>query len=98
MTLTVVAVAEAGFRVLAIDFRGYGKSRGPGQSDIFAAPLYVDALAAVHYLFIVARDDAGPRLRRIRAQYLKAPDRKSSSFSMAPRTRSSCSKPTKEIA
>jgi len=25
--------ASAGFRVLALDFRGYGKSRGPGQSD-----------------------------------------------------------------
>jgi pimeloyl-ACP methyl ester carboxylesterase len=41
---------RAGFRVLAIDFRGYGQSRGPGQSDIFTAPLYHDVLAAVRYL------------------------------------------------
>src|SRR5208283_2765830 len=38
------------FRVLAIDFRGYGASRGPGQSDPLSAPLHLDILAAVHYL------------------------------------------------
>jgi len=43
-------LAAAGFRVLAIDFRGYGKSRGPGQSDPMDAPLYLDVLAAVRYL------------------------------------------------
>jgi len=42
--------ATAGFRVLALDFRGYGKSRGPGQSDPLSAPLQLDVLAAVHYL------------------------------------------------
>jgi pimeloyl-ACP methyl ester carboxylesterase len=41
---------SAGFRVLALDFRGYGKSRGPGQSDPLSAPLHLDVLAAVHYL------------------------------------------------
>ena len=41
---------EAGFRVLAFDFRGYGESRGPGQSDVFTAPLHLDVLAAVRYL------------------------------------------------
>ena len=41
---------KAGYRVLAIDFRGYGESKGPGQGDIFTAPLYLDVLAAVHYL------------------------------------------------
>src|SRR6202012_1467979 len=45
-----IALTEAGFLVLAIDFRGYGPSRGPGQSDPMSAPLYFDVLAAVHYL------------------------------------------------
>ncbi len=43
-------LASAGFRVLAFDFRGYGKSQGPGQSDVFTAPLHLDVLAAVRYL------------------------------------------------
>jgi pimeloyl-ACP methyl ester carboxylesterase len=44
------ALAAGGFRVLALDFRGYGKSRGPGQSDPMSAPLHLDVLAAVRYL------------------------------------------------
>ena len=44
------ALATAKFRVLALDFRGYGKSRGPGQSDPMSAPLHLDVLAAVRYL------------------------------------------------
>ena len=36
--------------VLALDFRGYGKSRGPGDSDPMDAPLHLDVLAAVRYL------------------------------------------------
>jgi subtilisin family serine protease len=43
-------LADAGFRALAIDFRGYGESRGPGQADIYTAPLYQDVLAGVRYL------------------------------------------------
>jgi pimeloyl-ACP methyl ester carboxylesterase len=43
-------LTAAGFRVLALDFRGYGKSRGPGDSDPMDAPLHLDVLAAVRYL------------------------------------------------
>jgi pimeloyl-ACP methyl ester carboxylesterase len=39
-----------GFRVLAFDFRGFGQSRGPGQADLFTAPMQLDVLAAVRYL------------------------------------------------
>jgi pimeloyl-ACP methyl ester carboxylesterase len=41
---------KAGFRVLAINFRGYGESKGPGQADVFSAPLHLDVLAAVRYM------------------------------------------------
>jgi pimeloyl-ACP methyl ester carboxylesterase len=40
----------AGYCVLAIDFRGFGKSHGPGDHDLDNAPLYLDVLAAVRYL------------------------------------------------
>src|SRR5215472_15368327 len=43
-------LAKAGFRVLAFDFRGFGKSHGPGDSDMYTAPMQLDVLAAVHYL------------------------------------------------
>ena len=43
-------LAAAGFQVLALDFRGYGKSSGPGQSEPMNAPLKFDVLAAVRYL------------------------------------------------
>ncbi|HEX9166383.1 MAG TPA: alpha/beta fold hydrolase [Gemmatimonadales bacterium] len=41
---------EAGYRVLALDFRGYGASTGPGQEDPLSAPLHLDVLGAVRYL------------------------------------------------
>jgi pimeloyl-ACP methyl ester carboxylesterase len=43
-------LARAGFWVLAFDFRGFGKSHGPGDSDMFTAPLHLDVLAGVRYL------------------------------------------------
>jgi pimeloyl-ACP methyl ester carboxylesterase len=42
--------AAAGFRVLAFDFRGFGKSHGPGEKDFDSAPFQLDVLAAVRYL------------------------------------------------
>jgi alpha-beta hydrolase superfamily lysophospholipase len=44
------SLARAGYRVLAFDFRGFGKSHGPGDSDMFTAPMHLDVLAAVRYL------------------------------------------------
>jgi pimeloyl-ACP methyl ester carboxylesterase len=44
------ALVAAGFEVLAIDFRGYGPSHGPGDKDPLSAPLALDVLAAVRYL------------------------------------------------
>jgi pimeloyl-ACP methyl ester carboxylesterase len=44
------ALASKGFRVLAIDFRGFGCSTGPGQADFDNAPFENDVLAAVRYL------------------------------------------------
>ncbi len=43
-------LAAKGFRVLAIDFRGFGESAGPGGDDPLNAPLHRDVLAAVRYL------------------------------------------------
>ena len=44
------ALTAAGFCVLAIDFRGFGRSSGPGQADFDNAPFENDVLAAVRYL------------------------------------------------
>jgi pimeloyl-ACP methyl ester carboxylesterase len=44
------ALVSKGFRILAIDFRGFGCSTGPGQSDFDNAPFENDVLAAVRYL------------------------------------------------
>ena len=44
------ALAKAGFRVLAIDLRGYGKSRGPGGSSRRGEGSHLDVLGAVRYL------------------------------------------------
>lgn len=43
-------LASNGFEVLAIDFRGFGCSSGPGDKDFYHAPFDNDVLAAVHYL------------------------------------------------
>jgi pimeloyl-ACP methyl ester carboxylesterase len=45
-----VELEKAGHRVLAINFRGYGQSKGPGDSDPLSAPLHNDVLAAIRYL------------------------------------------------
>ena len=44
------ALVGDGFQVLAIDFRGFGCSTGPGQADFFKAPFEKDVLAGVDYL------------------------------------------------
>lgn len=43
-------LVRAGFGVLAFDFRGFGQSHGPGDKDMYSAPLELDVLAAVRYL------------------------------------------------
>jgi pimeloyl-ACP methyl ester carboxylesterase len=43
-------LVRAGFKVLAFDFRGFGKSHGPGDTDMYTAPMQLDVLAAVRYL------------------------------------------------
>ena len=48
--LQAQSFVKAGFRVLAFDFRGFGKSHGPGDSDMDTAPMQLDVLAAVRYL------------------------------------------------
>lgn len=45
-----LSLASSGFRVAAIDFRGFGCSKGPGQQDFDNAPFEEDVLAAVRYL------------------------------------------------
>lgn len=43
-------LANAGFRVVAIDFRGYGKSHGGPNSQSPRDEMYLDVLAAAEYL------------------------------------------------
>jgi pimeloyl-ACP methyl ester carboxylesterase len=43
-------LASKGFEVLAFDFRGFGCSTGPGDKDMYTAPMENDVLAAVRYL------------------------------------------------
>jgi pimeloyl-ACP methyl ester carboxylesterase len=43
-------LASKGFQAVAIDFRGFGCSTGPGDKDFDHAPFEKDVLAAVHYL------------------------------------------------
>jgi pimeloyl-ACP methyl ester carboxylesterase len=48
--LQIPAFTSAGFQVMAIDLRGFGHSRGPGQPDPSNEQLATDVLTAVHYL------------------------------------------------
>jgi pimeloyl-ACP methyl ester carboxylesterase len=43
-------LVSKGFEVLAFDFRGFGCSTGPGDKDMYTAPMENDVLAAVRYL------------------------------------------------
>jgi pimeloyl-ACP methyl ester carboxylesterase len=43
-------LVNAGYRVMAIDLRGFGPSHGPGDKDLYTAPHYLDVLAAARYL------------------------------------------------
>ena len=43
-------LSKEGYRVVAFDFRGFGKSHGPGDSDMYTAPMQLDVLAAVRFL------------------------------------------------
>lgn len=43
-------IADAGFRVVAIDFRGYGQSRGGSETSSRYEGFHFDVLAAVGYL------------------------------------------------
>jgi pimeloyl-ACP methyl ester carboxylesterase len=45
-----LSLASAGFRAMAIDFRGFGCSTGPGDHDFDTAPFEIDVLSAVRYL------------------------------------------------
>jgi pimeloyl-ACP methyl ester carboxylesterase len=45
-----IQLAAGGFRVAAIDFRGYGQSRGGGPSQSPADEMYRDVVAAARYL------------------------------------------------
>jgi alpha-beta hydrolase superfamily lysophospholipase len=46
----VPVLMTAGFEVMAIDFRGCGKSHGPGGNDPLDTQLKMDVMAAVRYL------------------------------------------------
>ena len=45
-----LTLVSEGFQVLAIDFRGFGCSTGPGQANVDGPPFEKDVLAAVRYL------------------------------------------------
>jgi pimeloyl-ACP methyl ester carboxylesterase len=45
-----IVLVKAGFRVLAIDFRGRGQSRGPAQTQPADDGVRFDVIAAVNYL------------------------------------------------
>jgi len=73
------ALVRAYFPVLAIDFRGYGKSRGPGAKDPLSNPLRATAPkklvlleGSAHAQFIFETDQ-GPRLLQEIIDFLTEP-------------------------
>ncbi len=48
--IQAIELAHSGFRVVAIDFRGYGNSYGGSKSQSPRDEMYLDVLAAVDYL------------------------------------------------
>ena len=71
------ALASEGFQVLAIDFRGFGCSTGPGQADFDNAPFENDVLAAVRLLESARRQNGFGGWRELSAAELPAMHRSS---------------------
>jgi hypothetical protein len=87
-----VAIAAAGFRVLAFDFRGYGQAWAAAEALVAQPPGVIDRLVLLgsegssqpekmhgRKLFIVTRNDAnadGPRLPNIERNYARVPEPK----------------------
>jgi len=83
-------LTKAGFRVVAIDFRGYGQSRGPQSKSGFDGVEY-DVLAAVRYLH-----KAGAKSVSVVGASFGGAAAADASYWMGPRTHSIFSRQTRE--